>query len=64
MDKELTDHEGVQERIESLQKQLGKVRRSSTGSVTICNNSGSSLEDIKTAAYVSIDRYIDRYIDR
>ena len=56
MDKELTDHEGVQERIESLQKQLGKVRRSSTGSVTICNNSGSSLEDIKTAAYVSIDR--------
>ena len=49
MDKELTDHEDVQDRIQTLQKQLGKVRRSSTGSIIICNNSGSSMEDIKAA---------------
>jgi hypothetical protein len=49
MDKELTDTDEVQDKIDSLQRQLGKVRRSSTGSITICNNSGSSLEDIKSA---------------
>ena len=47
MDKDLTDHEGMQEKIQSLTKQLGKVRRSSTGSITICTHSGSSMEDIK-----------------
>ena len=49
MDKELTDQEDVQDRIHRLEKKFGKVRRSSTGSITICNHSGSSMEDIKNA---------------
>ncbi len=49
MDKELTDQEDVRDRVHILEKKFGKERRSSTGSVTICNNSGSSMEDIKNA---------------
>ncbi len=49
MDKELTDHEGNGDKIRRLEKKFGKERRSSTGSVTICNHSGSSMEDIKNA---------------
>ena len=49
MDKELTDQEEVQERVQRLKKRFENVRRSSTGSITICNHSGSSLEDIKAA---------------
>ena len=50
MDKELTDQEDVRDRVHRLEKKFGKERRSSTGSVTIlCNNSGSSMEDIKNA---------------
>ena len=48
MDKEQTDQEDVSERIHRLEIQFGKVRRSSTGSITIFNHSGSSMEDIKT----------------
>lgn len=49
MDKEFTDQEDVQDRIHRLEKRLDKVRRSSTGSITIWNHSGSSMEDIKNA---------------
>ena len=37
----------LHDKIRHLAKKLGRVRRSSTGSITIFNNSGGSMEDIK-----------------
>lgn len=46
MERYTTDQEEMQEKIDNLEKKMGKVRRSSTGSITIFN-SGSSMEDIR-----------------